>query len=454
MILDNFIKFFCIGFSSGFLFTEFLTEKPKLQRKICLIILYALLYSLIQNSIDTTRSEILKSLLAWIMASICFYKFCKEKFVDILLFNILAIAISYLLSLLYAFIMSLIVFFVFHNKTEYIVFAVMTGIIELITVFILQKRKIFMPFLYQKGFRSIFFLVAGSTFFIFELLLAKPLEHEVWILIAGACAVLACIYLLQQSQRSIQLNDKAQKQVIKKQKHELKDLTETHDFLAARVHKDNKSIAAIYNAVQSIVSQTNDHMVKEKAQKFLTEVGEMRRQDAAEAAEHCNTQSTDILVLDALIGYFNKIAAQNDIDFSMKIREKPTVVLNKISSEKLKTLIADLMENAIIALRNSDSDNDRKMKVYFDVVEGIYQFTVQDNGVPFEKKVLDTIGKQKITTHKDSGGSGIGYMTIFEILNLTKASLRINENKVIDGEHYKEVKVCFDDKKDFLINLE
>ena len=56
-----------------------------------------------------------------------------------------------------------------------------------------------------------------------------------------------------------------------------------------------------------------------------------------------------------------------------------------------------------------------------------YTITVFDNGAEFEIETLAKLGKERVTTHSDSGGSGIGFMTTFETLKKSHASLVITE---------------------------
>ena len=53
------------------------------------------------------------------------------------------------------------------------------------------------------------------------------------------------------------------------------------------------------------------------------------------------------------------------------------------------------------------------------------------------------MGKKRVTTHKGEGGSGIGLMTMFEILNKYKASYRLDESPDKDG-FTKCVKIILD----------
>ena len=60
------------------------------------------------------------------------------------------------------------------------------------------------------------------------------------------------------------------------------------------------------------------------------------------------------------------------------------------------------------------------------------------------------LGKEQITTHKDSGGSGIGFVTTFETLREYNASLIIHEfNK--GNEFTKAVIASFDNKGEYRI---
>ena len=92
---------------------------------------------------------------------------------------------------------------------------------------------------------------------------------------------------------------------------------------------------------------------------------------------------------------------------------------------------------------------------------------IYDTGIEFEIDTLLKLGLEPITTHKDSGGSGIGFLTTFETLNEMKASLIIKELseklqtriKEItrrlsgsEGNHYtKAVIIRFDNKHQYKI---
>lgn len=67
-------------------------------------------------------------------------------------------------------------------------------------------------------------------------------------------------------------------------------------------------------------------------------------------------------------------------------------------------------------------------------------------------ETFDKLGIEPITTHKESGGTGIGFITTFETLKETNASLIIKEkNKIIENKYTKLVKFRFDNKKELKI---
>jgi len=121
-------------------------------------------------------------------------------------------------------------------------------------------------------------------------------------------------------------------------------------------------------------------------------------------------------------------------------------LLETISPVKLSTLLADLLENAIIATSYSDY---KHILVSFSFNAGSYELSVQDSGIPFEQHTLEKLGKERASTHLSEGGSGIGYMTVFEILREYDASLIITQCPMQEFEFSKTVTLRFDGKGEY-----
>ena len=76
--------------------------------------------------------------------------------------------------------------------------------------------------------------------------------------------------------------------------------------------------------------------------------------------------------------------------------------------------------------------------------EGKYHITLKN-------KTLNSQGKEQVTTHKDEGGTGIGFMTTFETLKECKASLIIEEYNPETTNYTKAVIIRFDGKNEYKI---
>ena len=83
---------------------------------------------------------------------------------------------------------------------------------------------------------------------------------------------------------------------------------------------------------------------------------------------------------------------------------------------------------------------------------GIYSLYIYDSGIEFEKETLENIGKKPSTTHKDEGGTGMGFMNTFDTLRKCKASLTIEEfNEPSKDNYTKAIIIKFDNKNEFNI---
>jgi light-regulated signal transduction histidine kinase (bacteriophytochrome) len=173
---------------------------------------------------------------------------------------------------------------------------------------------------------------------------------------------------------------------------------------------------------------------------------------------HKTLPSTEMERIDTILNYMSLKASEKDIQFDVVITGKiKSTAESVISKQQLETLLADLIENAIIAVSHSDCDSNgnnsafRKILVTMGIAEGCYEINVQDSGIPFEAETLGDLGLKRMTTHGDRGGSGIGYMAIFKILGENSASLIISEQVPENHTFSKSIKVRFDDKSEFVI---
>jgi len=264
---------------------------------------------------------------------------------------------------------------------------------------------------------------------------------------------------------------------------QIQQLTESNNYLSEAVHRDNKLVPALYHAVDSFMNEVVDGLddgQKARAAAIMSDLEETihERKKMVLHADSSNRllPSSGIKGLDSILAYMFLRARDKGVSLELDtIRDvealAQSVELLEQSIEKLdlETLLADLLENAIIATANSQV---KRVLVSIGVEGGHVALTISDSGVPFEKETLVGLGLQKATTHADEGGSGMGYLTIFKILEKNKASLTITEFTPeyapepaaghasghasghapgSDG-HTKSIKVSFDSKHVFRID--
>lgn len=161
--------------------------------------------------------------------------------------------------------------------------------------------------------------------------------------------------------------------------------------------------------------------------------------------------STDIEEIDDMFKYMQSECSKNDIIFNLQVTDNIHYMINNIiEQDKLVTLIGDHIRDAIIAVSNSEN----KFKSIIAILgkkDNCYEFCVYDTGIEFEIDTLLKLGIEPATTHKDTGGTGIGFMTTFETMKETKASLIISENKPAEDDYTKSVAIRFDNKNEYRI---
>ena len=160
--------------------------------------------------------------------------------------------------------------------------------------------------------------------------------------------------------------------------------------------------------------------------------------------------STGNLLIDGAINDLYIKAAAHGIDFNLTATTTVDEIIGKyISQTDLQTLLCDHIKDAIIAV-DSYGESGGKILVNLSKQNDNYCIDIYDSGVAFEPDTLSKLGMERVTTHADSGGSGIGFMTTFETLKKAYASLIITE---FDSTmpFTKSVAFRFDGESSFII---
>ena len=161
---------------------------------------------------------------------------------------------------------------------------------------------------------------------------------------------------------------------------------------------------------------------------------------------------TGIEEVDDMLDYMQSECTQNKIEFQLQVIDSIFYMINHyINKDDLKILLADHIKDAIIAINHSDNIN-KSVLVKIGKIAGIYGVYFYDSGIEFEIDTLVKLGNKPITTHKDEGGTGMGFVNTFKALSKSNASLEIEEiGKPTKDNYTKILKVEFDNKNEFRI---
>ena len=220
--------------------------------------------------------------------------------------------------------------------------------------------------------------------------------------------------------------------------------------LAKINHKYSSRIAATEDYVQYLASNINMETADEIGN-LKQMVDNLSKDFKNELENDINITKTNILGIDSMLNYFYRQANKQHIEFNIKINCDIQEFIPKIFDEsKIETLLGDHIKDAIIAINSGDNPF-REILVEFSKKEKDFYIAIYDTGIPFEINTLLKLGKEQITTHKETGGSGIGFVTTFETLRNYNASLIIKEFAKNERHFTKAVIASFDGKNEYKI---
>ena len=379
---------------------------------------------------------------------------------------IVSVGMNYGFSLVSLIISALLIYLFSQSENTILATILSTAMqsILLVLLFRIKRFKKGILFLQKKGSGAIGLVISGLILLVVTLINNRDIEDDTawWFFLMGAilCAVglifwwrsgLTRLYREKIKERNIQEYEK----ILAEKEEELQKFQKNNDVLAKVIHTDNKILMAMHELVTFYHEHYNgpDSNYRLSSKRFLNHIEELIRERAGAITQNQRVSkilpSTRDDLIDGVMKYMLSKASKEDIQFDITIIGNISELLNTvIPAIEFETLCADLIENAIIATSYSDY---KRILIMLGTNEGFYELNVQDSGIPFEIDTLMDLGLKKASTHLDEGGSGIGYMTIFEILHEFKASIIITEYKPKQYGFTKSVKVRFDNKDEYIV---
>lgn len=254
-----------------------------------------------------------------------------------------------------------------------------------------------------------------------------------------------------------QANEKSMLDEIAEHKATIEKLKADNKRLASIVHADNKLVPAMLTAVTSHL-ENSDHLSMEELTTRGREISEQLHSMAKDRQGILDSQHNETAALpksglhtvDGMLSFMKARAEENHIVYKVTFADTiKDTALNALSEEDLLRLLGDLIDNAIIAVNHSEKE--KAILIHLGILQDKFLVEISDSGIPFSIETYQRFGNEQYTTHKDSGGSGIGLMDIWKIKKKYKASLHIYEFPEDHGNYTKKISFVFDRKNHFLL---
>lgn len=430
-----------------------------------------LIVSILTTSLYVISKLYINSLFAVILVyfiQIVFIKFVLyNRYEGILTGNLIANSITYTTFTIATIIESLLrnVFVIYNNIINFI-FILILDIFLNIGIFRIRRLKDGFAFLQNKSSSEYIDII--MTNISAAVILAYCLFGNYYgdvtkqILISF---VMVCIIMFIMIQKTLTLyyKQKLLARTIDDYKVEIEQKDKKIEELSEEKFKISKLNHEFYNRQKALEQKVNE-FIKNKNLNMETaeELSPIKQiqnlsdeySEKLENIKHLEKLSlTEIEEIDDMFKYMQAECKKNNIDFKLQVNGNIHHLINKlIPQDRLVTLIGDHIRDAIIAV-NSSNNKFRSIVTFIGIKDNYYEFSVYDTGIEFEIETLVNLGTKPITTHKDTGGTGIGFITTFETLKETKASLIIEEkHKEMDNDYTKAVNIKFDGKGEYRIN--
>ena len=425
------------------------------------------LYNILGIIIISIICEVLKykaNYLVGVISSVLLVSiiFSKEhiSLVNSTITTIISSAINYIALSIIIF-TSFIINIVFKINNNYInTFIMIIGHIIIICSFWkTRKFKKGFSFLHNKESNEYMdiLILNSSIIFIFSLVMLVNTD----VLVGrdlGAGILTSIIIMFVTIQKSLQLyyKQKLLEQELSKVKAELEEKTKEVEELEAENIKISQNVHTLVHKQKSLAHKLDEMMLRTEIS--AEEAAEVRNRleqigkDLYKEKTAIELDKTEISEIDDMLKYMQSECSANKIEFELQLKGNIHHMTNNlISKADLETLLADHIKNAIIAINHTDNPN-RSILVKLGKIDETYGLYIYDSGIEFKKETLENLGKKPSTTHRDEGGTGMGFMNTFDTLKKCNASLVIEEFGKPDKENYtKVIMFKFDNKNEFKV---
>lgn len=461
-MFESFIKYFFIILSVFYLYNKILNIKSTTRHvttSVCFSALISMMVYYSKSYVPNFNIPIMICLFLMVIT----YQYPLP-----LNIAFIASVISFGLSYFFFFIATLVIipfaglliYSTWNEKICYIITLLILGMIQFFIAtipFRFKRLKNGMPFLLKKSSGNIGICISSIIVMLTAFLKIREKNDFIFscfILLITICGVLLFMWWKKQLKKTY--IEKLHSNEIVSLENEINKLKAENEKLSKIIHKDNKLIPSMEMAVRTMLisysSKITDLEELKGIYALLDELSKLSNERAGTLSlyeqELTTLPSTGFIRLDSLLQYMQHKMSSCQITFNVTLNASIKYMIEHIIDEdSLSTLIADLLENAMIATLKQSLKN---ILLTIDLENNCYCINIFDSGIPFEADTFLYIGKEHYTTHQNTGGSGIGLMTTFELLTKYSASFIIDET--INATTYtKKITICFDGLTQFRV---
>lgn len=471
--LNYILKYFLICFTTIYIFIRSTNNTKNDLKFFVYSLFFSLITSILYPILITQISSIIIIIIFLILISIYLAIYLKIDFSRTIGICFISLSLSfacYIISMSTTLI--IITAPSFNISDQSLIIIILCAILDILLIrFLFNIKRFSQGFSFLKNEKLMYYfssvgLILGSYLIIFIYSLKYMENHffQRFGLIAFALIILGSYIWIKRS-ITLDYRERMRNREIDMLKEELETekeknikLNEELNELAKINHKYSSRIKASEESVKKLAymfSQTNNTEFSDELSDITKLIGDLSSQYSSEIASKLRyakkLPSTNVKGVDIILSHMQKEALDNNVDFELKINCSVNHLIEKyIPQGKLETLLGDHIKDAIIAI-NSGNNKLRKIYVIFDIIDNCYQISFYDSGIDFEINTLINLGLEAITTHKDTGGNGFGFLTTFQTLKECKASLIIEEINFKNSNFSKCIHILFDNNSRYVI---
>lgn len=260
-------------------------------------------------------------------------------------------------------------------------------------------------------------------------------------------------FIIYQKQKLLEKTLKDYEQEIAESKNKFEILLKEKNNLVKANHEFYHRQQALHLKLDNLI-KSNKTLFKEEYGSIIDRIDTLSKEYTT-TISNTETQAilpkTNISEIDDMFIYMQNECKKNNIDFTLRLTSDIYQLINNIiPKNKFETLIGDLIRNSIIAI-NYSSNTNRAIMIILGIKDNTYEFSIYDTGIEFKIETLSKLGLEHATTHADTGGAGIGFITTFETLKYCNASLIITEFSDKNFNYTKSITIKFDSKNNYII---